>query len=160
MEQKYSEVLGETGKELHDEGYFGPCGADILETESGTQYVIDLNVRTSTSTILDCLGGHCKCRGFDVCAVYECLLLSLSRQDLTKELREIEEGRLIFLRITRLGKKNRWADPVVLAGEDQEAVKDLGVRVSEFEASNIGNVQETGVTSGVNTRCIVTVSTS
>lgn len=146
-EQKYSEVVGEIGRVLHDEEYLGPCGADVMETESGTQYVIDLNVRTSTSTILGCLGGHCKSRGFDVCAVYECLLPALSREDLgNKFKKEIEEGRLILLGITRLGKKNRWAYPVVLAGEDQEAVKELGARVLEFEASNVGNVQEAGGT--------------
>lgn len=42
-ERKYSEVVGEIARVLRDEGNLGPCGADIMDLESGTEYVIDLS---------------------------------------------------------------------------------------------------------------------
>lgn len=78
-----------------------------METDDETQYVIDLNVRRATSLVLGLLRGHCQKRGFNVCAVYECILLSLSREALEKKFeKELEEGRLILLGNTRLGKKD------------------------------------------------------
>lgn len=145
LESKFKDTLNDIGSVLHAEGYFGPCGADIMETEDGTQYVIDLNVRSSTSLVLGCLKGHCKTRSFNACAVYECLLLDISRNDLEKEFeKEFIEGRLIMLGNTRLGKKDIWAYPVVLAGEDQDAVKALGARVLKFEATVIGSDNDAG----------------
>lgn len=145
LEARFKAKLSEIGKVLHDQGYFGPCGADIMETEDGTQYVIDLNVRTTTSTILGCLRGHCEKRNFNVCSVYECLLLSLSREDLEQKFeKEFEEGRFILLGNTRLGKKDKWAYPVVIAGEDQETVKALGAKILEFEAVGGGAAQDAG----------------
>lgn len=136
LEKKFKDTLSDIGKVLHNEGYYGPCGADIMETEDGTQYVIDLNVRSSTSLILGCLKGHCEKRKFNACMVYECLLLNLSRGDLESKFeKEFEQGRLILLGNTRLGKKDKWAYPVVFAGEDQDAVKALAARILEFEAT-------------------------
>lgn len=145
LEKKFKDTLKDIGKVLHDEGYFGPCGADIMETEDGTQYVIDLNVRTSTSMVLGCLKGHCADRKFDACAVYECLLLSLSREDVEKVFeKELEEGRLLLLGNTRLGKKDMWAYPVVITGEDQEALKELGAKLLKHEATAGGGNEDAG----------------
>lgn len=145
LENKFKDILANIGEVLHNEGYFGPCGADIMETEDGTQYVIDLNVRTSTSTVLGCLKGHCEKRKFNVCSVYECLLLRISRNALEEEFeKEFEEGRFILLGNTRLGKKDKWAYPVVLAGEDQETVTALGKRILHFEAAAGGDAQDAG----------------
>lgn len=116
-----------------------------METDDGTQYVIDLNVRSATSLVLGLLKGHCQKRKFNACAVYECLLLNQSREGLEKEFeKEFEEGRFILLGNTRLGKKDMWAYPVVLAGEDQEAVKELGARILKFEATSGGSAQDAG----------------
>lgn len=145
LEKKFRDILHDIGMVLRDEGYFGPCGADIMETEDGTQYVIDLNVRTSTSTILGCLKGHCEKRKFNACGVYECILLRLSREDLEQEFeKEFEEGRFVLLGTTRLGKKNTWAYPVVLAGEDQDTIKHLGARILKFEATGDNDSHEAG----------------
>lgn len=145
LENKFKDTLAEIGKVLHAEGYFGPCGADIMETEDGTQYVIDLNVRTTTSTILGCLKTHCKQRNFNVCGVYECLLLSRSREDLENELaKEMEEGRIILLGNTRFGRKKKWAYPVVIAGEDQQAMEAAGAKIIKFEAAGSDDAEDAG----------------
>jgi predicted ATP-grasp superfamily ATP-dependent carboligase len=43
---------------LRGEGYYGTVGADVLETRDGKQYVIDLNVRWTSSWILGTLRKH------------------------------------------------------------------------------------------------------
>lgn len=154
LKEKFRATLADVGKVLHEEGYFGPAGADIMEMEMEdgkppTQCVIDLNVRTQTSTILGCLKGHCMKRGFNACGVYECLLLSLSRDDLENEFkRDFEEGRIILMGNTRFGKKAIWAYPVVLAGEDQDAVEELGARILKFEATGKRNENEDATDAG------------
>ena len=145
LKQKYKTTLESIGRVLHDEGYYGPAGADIMETADGTQYVIDLNVRTSTSLILGILRGHCEQRGFNASAVFECLLLGICREELEKRFeKEFEEGRIILLGTTRLGKKEKWASPVVLTGEDQDTVKSLSERVLQFEAVGGGGAGDAG----------------
>lgn len=139
LENKFRATLNDIGKVLHAERYYGPCGADIMETEDGTQYVIDLNVRSTCSMVLGLFGGHCKKRGFKICMIFECLLLSLSRDDLEAKFeKEFEEGRVILLGNTRLGEKDVWAYPFVFAGESQDAVEELAKRVLRFEAGDIG----------------------
>lgn len=139
LEKRFRATLDDIRKVLHAEGYYGPCGADVMEAEDGTQYVIDLNVRSPCSLILGLLGTHCKKRGFTTCTVYECVLLSLSRDALeTKFEKEFEEGRIILLGNTRLGEKDIWAYPFVFAGETQEPVQQLAKRILEFEAGDFG----------------------
>lgn len=145
LEKKYRDVLRQIGQTLHHEGYSGPVGADIMETPDGEQYVIDLNVRTATSLILGLLRGHCERRGFDVSMVFECVLLGIPREELEERLQmEFQQGRIILLGTTRMGKKRKWAYPVVLAGEDAETVKDLSERILGFEAKGGDEAAEEG----------------
>ena len=145
LEKKYAATLGKIGQVLYKEGYYGPAGADIMETEDSTQYVIDLNVRTSTSMILGLLKGHCGKRHFDACLVFECLVLGVSRDRLEEEFKaEFEQGRIILLGTTRFGKKGIWAYPVVLASETQKDVKALSERILKFEAGGGGDAEEAG----------------
>ena len=60
---KFDKIVREIGMWLHGHGYYGPVGADILETApaEGTQgsfHIVDLNVRTSGSLALGLLKGH------------------------------------------------------------------------------------------------------
>lgn len=145
LEAKYRESLKQIGQVLHDEGYYGPAGADIMEDEDGTQYVIDLNVRSATSLILGLLRGHCEKRGFGACLVYECLLLSVSREELYEKLaKEFAGGRIILLGCTRLESKNIWAYPVVLAGESQEKVRETSDEILKFEATGSEDAADAG----------------
>ncbi|KAI4282733.1 MAG: hypothetical protein L6R35_005321 [Caloplaca aegaea] len=63
LRQKFTPIMLEIGAWLHSYGYFGPCGADILEEAQGdhmptTMKIVDLNVRTSGSLTLGLLKGH------------------------------------------------------------------------------------------------------
>ncbi|KAL9014499.1 MAG: hypothetical protein Q9173_000847 [Seirophora scorigena] len=63
LRQKFTPIMLEIGAWLHSYGYFGPCGADILE-EAGDNdrttkmKIVDLNVRTTGSLTLGLLKGH------------------------------------------------------------------------------------------------------
>ena len=95
--------------------------------------------------ILGLLRGHCEKRKFGACLVYECLLLAKSREYLEDNLtKEFEEGRIILLGTTRMGDKQMWAYPVVLAGEDQDTVRALSDKILKFEAKGGEEAEEAG----------------
>ena len=65
LKQKFNNVMHDIGTWLHRYGYYGPIGADILETAPGegsqdteTFHIVDLNVRTSGSLALGFLSRH------------------------------------------------------------------------------------------------------
>lgn len=66
LKQKFIPLMEKIGSWLHSHGYFGPCGADILESdESGDDggvsarlRIVDLNVRVAGSMLLGLLKGH------------------------------------------------------------------------------------------------------
>lgn len=47
--------LNPVARSLHDEGYFGIVGCDLLLDSEGNQYVIDINPRLNTSTVISLL---------------------------------------------------------------------------------------------------------
>ena len=138
LETKYRTTLEKIGQTLHEEGYYGPVGADIMEDpDEGTLFAIDLNVRSPLSLVLYLLKGHFngKC-GLGMSLVYECVMLSMSREQLEKRFsKEFEEARIVLLGSTRLGKKAVWAYGMVVAGETKKEIDGLSDRILEFEAA-------------------------
>lgn len=66
LKQKFTPIMHAIGNWLHQHGYYGPCGADILEAapkgendDTSTRlHIVDLNVRTSGSLVLGLMKGH------------------------------------------------------------------------------------------------------
>ena len=66
LKQKFTPIMQKIGSWLYQYGYYGPCGADILEVTSKNDgsnrptslKIVDLNVRTSGSLVLGLLRGH------------------------------------------------------------------------------------------------------
>ena len=64
LETRFTPIMQNIGAWLSKHGYYGPCGADILESRRGgsnesTQLdIVDLNVRTSGSLVLGLMKGH------------------------------------------------------------------------------------------------------
>lgn len=139
LKPKYRSTLARIGKVLHDEGYYGPVGADIMEDpKDGTLFTIDLNVRTPLSLILWLLKGHFyDKRGFGMTLVYECVILSISRDELEERFsNEFQEGRLVLLGGTRLGSKEKWAFGIIIAGKDKSEIDELSDRILKFETDD------------------------
>ncbi|KAL8900822.1 MAG: hypothetical protein Q9207_005513 [Kuettlingeria erythrocarpa] len=73
LKHRFTPLMENVGTWLHGYGYYGPCGADILETlahttdyreerSATTMKIVDLNVRTSGSLVLGLLKGHLSAR--------------------------------------------------------------------------------------------------
>jgi len=68
---------------LWSRGYYGPVGADVTEDRAGTQWIIDLNVRTPSSLILTLLRCHFYVeRGFHIARLLPDLRPCVSRDEL------------------------------------------------------------------------------
>lgn len=136
LEKKYQKVLDKIGKVLHEDGYYGAAGADVMEDEDGNMYTIDLNVRTPLSLVLHLLSEHFNDkRGLEVALVYECVQLKISRDELEKKFaKEFQEARIVLLGSTQLGEKEVYGYGMILAGENKDEVDKLSDRIMKFEA--------------------------
>lgn len=136
LKKKYMPTLEKVSKLLHDNGYFGQVGVDIMEDNNGELYVIDANVRQALSMSLYALKGHCAKRGFDVAMVFECLFLRVSRDEFESRFAtEFGEGRIILLGTTRMGKKDVWGFGIILVGESKKELDDLVDQVTTLETT-------------------------
>lgn len=106
LKKKFTPIMEEIGAWLHGHGYFGPCGADILETinsndpkkRTTTMKIVDLNVRSSGSLILGLLKGHFSGRR----NLHEATALSVTtemtrRSFVGKLNEEYRDGRLVIV---------------------------------------------------------------
>ena len=135
LEKKYQTILNKIGKVLHEEGYHGAVGADVMEDKDGNMYTIDLNVRTPLSLVLYLLRGHFnEKRGLGTALVYECVQLKISRDELEKNFaKEFQEARIVLLGGFQMGEKEHYGYGMILAGEDKDKVDQLSDRILEFE---------------------------
>ena len=137
LEKKYRVMVDRIGKVLHDEGYYGAVGADIMENpDNGTQFAIDLNVRSPLSLVLYLLRSHFTKRGLGMSLIYECVMLTISREELESRFsKDFEEARIVLLGSARMGEKEQWAYGMVVAGENKEEIDKLSDRILEYEAA-------------------------
>ncbi|QPH09537.1 hypothetical protein C2857_000369 [Epichloe festucae Fl1] len=96
LRQLYAESMGKAALFLHQKGYYGPAGIDILTNAAGEQYIIDLNVRITGTFILGLVTGHFTKRGLDR-AMVEAAYFSCSRTAFEEAFaRAIQDGRIII----------------------------------------------------------------
>ena len=66
--------------------------------------------------------------------VYECIMLSISRDMLEEKFeKQFSEARIVLLGAARVGQKDQWAYGVVVAGESKKEIDELTDRILEFE---------------------------
>ena len=106
LKKKFAPIMEESGAWLHGLGYFGPCGADILETRANgnpkeeltTMKIVDLNVRTSGSLVLALLQGHFSGRrGFHEASSFSVTVKMAREAFIEKMAGEHEDGRLVVV---------------------------------------------------------------
>ena len=66
LEDQLKPSLVPVAKSLHQEGYFGIVGCDLLVDRDGNQYVIGINPRLNTSTIIFLLSKRMTQKGYNV----------------------------------------------------------------------------------------------
>lgn len=105
LRSKFEKIMCETGAWLQSHKYYGPVGADILETTSNDGeeistnfHIVDLNVRTSGSLVLGLLRGHfSERRGLHEASSFS-LTLKTGRREFTEKLgKEFEEGGVVIV---------------------------------------------------------------
>lgn len=106
LKQRFTPIMLEIGAWLHGFGYYGPCGADILETAStsdeyngsSTLHIVDLNVRVSGSLVLGPLRKHFSVRrGLHEASTFA-LDSNLARdQFITKFEEYFREGKIVLV---------------------------------------------------------------
>lgn len=96
LRQLYAGSMEKAALFLHQKGYYGPAGIDVLTNAAGEQYIIDLNVRITGSFSLGLLAGHFTKRGLDR-AMVEAAYFPCSRPAFEEAFaREIQDGRIII----------------------------------------------------------------
>lgn len=139
LEKKFRKILDQMGMALHHEGYYGPVGCDVMEDpDSGVLFAIDMNVRNALSLLLYLLRGHfVDKRGYKIATIYECTMLTISRDELEQKFeKEFSEARIILLGAARLGEKKQWAYGMIIAGETKEAIDKINDAILEYEATD------------------------
>lgn len=58
LQALYAPTMDQIAAYVHSQGFYGPLGVDIMVDGSGSQFVIDLNVRLTGSYVLGLLRGH------------------------------------------------------------------------------------------------------
>lgn len=82
---------------LHGKGYYGPVGVDVVEGGRGEQYVVDLNVRTPSSSLLGSLRGHFVSRGMDHAGLL-LVRIGMRRKEFRDRMSaEVEAGRVVIV---------------------------------------------------------------
>ncbi|ERF76996.1 hypothetical protein EPUS_06864 [Endocarpon pusillum Z07020] len=135
LQQRLCTIICQTSRYLHERGYHGPAGADIIVEDAdglqpSRQWIVDLNVRMTGSLTLAFLRGHFSVkRGLHEACITQRFKLPLKRVEFCKAFaREIREGRLIIVawfHDTTSGFS--WANLIVGAEDGLELKRLMGM---------------------------------
>ena len=104
LQLRFDKIMCDIGAWLHRHNYYGPVGADILETasndgeeEPATFHIVDLNVRTTGSLVLGLLRGHfSKRRGLHEASSFSATLKMGRKEFIERLSKDFEEGRVVI----------------------------------------------------------------
>ncbi|KAE8150731.1 solid-state culture-specific ATP-grasp domain protein [Aspergillus avenaceus] len=138
LEGQYKDTIEKVAAHVHKQGFYGPMGADVMtDPSTGTQYIVDLNVRITGDYMMGPLRGHfLERRGLAVSYLITPLVV-LGDRDAFEERFESEmmEGRMIVIgwvrgKGGRSGKHVYSVASVVIGGRDREHALELVGRVN------------------------------
>ena len=144
LKEKFSPIMNDIGSWLHSHGYYGPAGADILETKPATQngdhasspnknfHIVDLNVRTSGSLCLPLLRTHFSVnRGLHEASSFS-ITVKMGREEfIEKWAKEFDEGRMCIVSWYYDRKIGASMADLAIGAEDEETLKKDIERVRE-----------------------------
>lgn len=129
LKQKYTETMNQIAEFLHQRGYYGPAGADIVTGDDGKHYTIDLNVRVTGTHPLGPLAGHFTQRGMkNATMITE--YFTCSRSEFERAFKaEIADGALIICSWVREEAIGLSHGGVTIGGANNEKLESLMTRV-------------------------------
>ncbi|KAK5994125.1 hypothetical protein PT974_07565 [Cladobotryum mycophilum] len=135
MHKHYMPVVKAVAEYMHNLGYFGPMGIDVMDGHNGETLVIDLNTRVSGSHALGFLKNHFHIkRGFQDAAILFAIVLNVGLAQFKRKFRrEFRQGRMIIAGWCHMkGNKSSLAS-VIIGGEDRVRLDKLCGRVRALE---------------------------
>jgi hypothetical protein len=134
LEEKFSSVSKSIARWLHQHGYFGPAGADILETRnqgnpgepgvgSSEFHIVDLNVRTSGSLCLPLLRSHYESRGMHSASSFSITVKASRDEFVEKWQKDFESGRMCILSWYEDQQAGHSIADVAVGGEDEQRLR-------------------------------------
>ena len=130
LKRKLWTSVAQTAKFLHERGYYGPAGADIIIEDDGRQnsrqWIIDLNVRMTGSLTLAFLKGHFSERNLYEACITQRFRFPMKRNKFRKLFdNEIKAGKLIIVAwFTDPETSCSWAN-LILGAEDGVSLEIL-----------------------------------
>lgn len=141
LKQKFTPIMRKIGSWLSKYGYYGPCGADILETALGDNnsdgptmlYIVDLNVRTSGSLVLGLMSDHfSEQRGLHEASSFS-INVDLSRESFVKRFEsQFEEGEMVIVSWYEDPDSGLSFGNLVIGAENKQSLESQIKRVKEL----------------------------
>ena len=139
LQEKFTPIMNEIAKWLHSYGYFGPVGADILETRPtngetnpmANMHIVDLNVRTTGSMCLPLLKTHFTKGGFNHSSSFSITVHSTRDEFIEQWATEFESGRICILSWYHDREAGVSLADVAVGGEDNERLQEEMEKVRE-----------------------------
>lgn len=137
LKAEYMPIAQTLAASIHSLGYHGPLGADIMTGPDGKHLIIDLNTRVTGSHPLGFLSNHFSVkRGFFDAAVFFPLFLNVTLEEFKYMfLQEFEQGRIVVAGWCHERGGKSSVTTLILAGETQERLSALAVRVKALKTS-------------------------
>lgn len=137
LKQKFTPTMQEIGTWLRRYGYYGPCGADILEVvqennQAATLLIVDLNVRTSGSLVLGLMKGHfLEQRGLHEAMSFS-VTVKMTRESFIDRFRsQFQDGRIVIVSWFEDVESVVSYGNLVIGGEDKTRLEKEIEKVKE-----------------------------
>lgn len=137
LRQKFTPIMQNIASWLRQYGYYGPCGADILEVvqtsdEATTLLIVDLNVRTSGSLVLSLMKGHFhEQRGLHEATSFS-VTVKMTRESFINCFdREFQDGKIVIVSWFEDVESGVSYGKLVIGGEDKERLEKRVANVKE-----------------------------
>ncbi|RFU76492.1 solid-state culture specific atp-grasp domain [Trichoderma arundinaceum] len=135
LKKTYTGIMNQIAQFLHQKGYYGPAGADVLTSETGQHYVVDLNIRVTGSHNLGPLTGHFTQRGLTNAAIIT-EYFTYSRSDFETTFKtEITDGAVIICSWVRDEAIKLSHGAILMGGADAVKLGELIARVLKLASA-------------------------
>ncbi|KAL8706969.1 MAG: hypothetical protein Q9201_000017 [Fulgogasparrea decipioides] len=140
LKERFTPIMRKIGAWLSSYGYYGPCGADILESvpqhgqSSGASEfnIVDLNVRTTGSLAVAVLRGHfSEQRGLHEASAFA-VSVEMTRDAFIRAFaRQFREGRIVIVAWYEDRASGVSYGKLVIGARDKEALEEEVARVKK-----------------------------
>lgn len=135
LEQMYAKITEKVARFLHQKGYCGPVGMDVITDNLGEQYILDLNPRLTGSYHLGFLKGHFVQRGLEHAVVMNGSFPGCRTAFEDAFAREVQNGSLIITGWAQDDLMQRSCVAIIAGGRESSGVERLHAKVRAYAAS-------------------------